>query len=232
MKKIRALEPQLLVLEALTYNQWVITMGQMLQATSMDLYIHCVNVASIAAHMALFGNRQMLNEQGISPISLVLGAFLHDIGYIGKGCCSACGKNPQSMSYMEQLAFDEHISAGLEQVKHHTDDPVVLDIVSMHHEYLNGTGYPNGCWAEDIPPHVRLVSIANSLCAYLENTQHTSSDSTPMLMTELLDYLHNESISGKYDITLLNAFFDGIMSYYDSLIPLHNGLRDYCSEKG
>ena len=131
MKKIRALEPQLLVLEALTYNQWVITMGQMLQATSMDLYIHCVNVASIAAHMALFGNRQMLNEQGISPISLVLGAFLHDIGYIGKGCCSACGKNPQSMSYMEQLAFDEHISAGLEQVKHHTDDPVVLDIVSM-----------------------------------------------------------------------------------------------------
>ena len=116
MKKIRALEPQLLVLEALTYNQWVITMGQMLQATSMDLYIHCVNVASIAAHMALFGNRQMLNEQGISPISLVLGAFLHDIGYIGKGCCSACGKNPQSMSYMEQLAFDEHISAGLEQV--------------------------------------------------------------------------------------------------------------------
>ena len=75
MKKIRALEPQLLVLEALTYNQWVITMGQMLQATSMDLYIHCVNVASIAAHMALFGNRQMLNEQGISPISLVLGAF-------------------------------------------------------------------------------------------------------------------------------------------------------------
>ena len=171
MKKIRALEPQLLVLEALTYNQWVITMGQMLQATSMDLYIHCVNVASIAAHMALFGNRQMLNEQGISPISLVLGAFLHDIGYIGRGCCSACGKNPQSMSYMEQLAFDEHISAGLEQVKHHTDDPVVLDIVSMHHEYLNGTGYPNGCRAEDIPPHVRLVSIANSLCAYLENFQ-------------------------------------------------------------
>ena len=130
MKKIRALEPQLLVLEALTYNQWVITMGEVLQATSMDLYIHCVNVASIAAHMALFGNRQMLNEQGISPISLVLGAFLHDIGYIGKGCCSACGKNPQTMSYMEQLAFDEHISAGLEQVKHHTDDPVVLDIVS------------------------------------------------------------------------------------------------------
>ena len=86
MKKIRALEPQLLVLGALTYNQWVITMGQMLQATSMDLYIHCVNVASIAAHMALFGNRQMLNEQGISPISLVLGAFLHDIGYIGRGC--------------------------------------------------------------------------------------------------------------------------------------------------
>ena len=136
------------------------------------------------------------------------------------------------MSYMEQLAFDEHISAGLEQVKKHTDDHVVLDIVSMHHEYLNGTGYPNGCRAEDIPPHVRLVSIANSLCAYLENTQHTSSDSTPMLMTELLDYLHNEAISGKYDITLLNAFFDGIMSYYDSLIPLHNGLRDYCSEKG
>ena len=122
--------------------------------------------------------------------------------------------------------------SGLEQVKHHTDDPVVLDIVSMHHEYLNGTGYPNGCRAEDIPPHVRLVSIANSLCAYLENTQHTSSDSTPMLMAELLDYLHNEAISGKYDITLLNAFFDGIMSYYDSLIPLRNGLRDYCSEKG
>ena len=136
------------------------------------------------------------------------------------------------MSYMEQLAFDEHISTGLEQVRHHTDDPVVLDIVSMHHEYLNGTGYPNGLQAQDIPPHVRLVSIANSLCSYLENTQHTSPDSTSMVLAELLDYLHNEAISGKYDITLLNTFFDGIMSYYDSLIPLHNGLHDYCSEKG
>ena len=122
MKNIRALEPYVLVMDSIVSNQWVATMSQMLLAASPELYYHSINVALITAHMALFGNCHMLSEQGISIHSLVLGAFLHDIGYIGKGSSSACGKQPQNMSYIEQLAFHEHIQTGLEQIRKHTDD--------------------------------------------------------------------------------------------------------------
>ena len=53
MKKIRALEPQLLVLEALTYNQWVITMGQMLQAT---YFFHFRLILNICIEVVLVKN--------------------------------------------------------------------------------------------------------------------------------------------------------------------------------
>ena len=56
MKDIRALEPQLLVLEAITSNQWVITMYQMLKATSKTLHDHCFKVALITAHMSATGS--------------------------------------------------------------------------------------------------------------------------------------------------------------------------------
>lgn len=233
MKNIRGLEPYVLVMDSIVSNQWVATMSQMLLAASPELYYHSINVALITAHMALFGNCHMLSEQGISIHSLVLGAFLHDIGYIGKGSSSACGKQPQNMSYIEQLAFHEHIQTGLEQIRKHTDDPVILDIVSMHHEYLNGSGYPNRLAGAELPPHVRLVSIANALASYIENFEHNCADGdhTPRVLSELLEHLDNEAVSGKYDIELLHSFFDGIMNYYSSLRPLHLGLHDYCIRK-
>lgn len=233
MKNIRALEPYVLVMDSIVSNQWVATMSQMLLAASPELYYHSINVALISAHMALFGNCHMLSEQGISIHSLVLGAFLHDIGYIGKGSSSACGKQPQNMSYTEQLAFHEHIQTGLEQIRKHTDDPVILDIVSMHHEYLNGSGYPDRLAGAELPPHVRLVSIANALASYIENFEHNCADGdhTPRVLSELLEHLDNEAVSGKYDIELLHSFFDGIMNYYSSLRPLHLGLHDYCIRK-
>lgn len=231
MKTILALNPQLLVLEAITCNQWVITISEMLRATSMELYRHSVTVASITAHMAVFGNRQILEDNGIEPLSLVIGAYLHDIGYIGKGGSTAYGKQPSAMSYIEQYAYTGHMDAGLAQAKLHMDDKVILDIIAMHHEYMDGSGYPKGLRGEEIPVHVRVVSIANAICAYFENTDFSAFESTKQLIDELLDYLNNEAISRKYDISLLAAFMDGIMRYYDTLIPLRDALHDYCLGK-
>ena len=233
MKNIRALEPYIHVMDSIVSNQWVTTMSQMLQAASPELYYHSVNVALITAHMALFGNCTMLSEEGISVQSLIQGAFLHDLGYIASGNSSACGKQLQNMSYAEQLTFHEHIQTGLDQICKHTNDSVIWDIVSMHHEYLDGSGYPNKLSGEQLPPHVRLVSIANSIASYMEHLEFNCADSerTPQVLADLLDRLDNEAISGKYDIELLHSFFNGIMNYYNSLSPLHKGLHDYCVRK-
>lgn len=44
-----------------------------------------------------------------------------------------------------------------------------MDIVRMHHERLNGSGYPNGISADRIPLYVRIVTIADILAALCED---------------------------------------------------------------
>src|SRR5207237_5933756 len=69
-----------------------------------------------------------------------------------------------SLSASERLEIEGHVnktfdilkmipwSRGLEQV---------ADIASKHHEKLDGSGYPNGLTAEQIPPQARMMTICD-----------------------------------------------------------------------
>lgn len=231
MKNIKFLEPYFRVMDAVTSTEWVTTMAQLLRLDGTKLYNHSIHVALTTAHLALFGNRHILAEYGIPISSLILGAFLHDIGYVGTSGSTICGKHRVEMSPVEQIAFRMHIDAGIHQVRLHTDDPVVLDIVSMHHEYLDGSGFPMGRKGEELPPHVRMVSIANSLSSYLENVEDMSSDRLSLIFDNLHKFIIDDVNRKKYDIKLIQSFFEAISVYYSNLIPLHESLRA-CNEAG
>lgn len=45
------------------------------------------------------------------------------------------------------------------------EDPALLDCVLMHHENENGTGYPSGKAADQIPMAAKIISLADRYCA-------------------------------------------------------------------
>jgi putative nucleotidyltransferase with HDIG domain len=89
-----------------------------------------------------------------------IGALLHDIGKIG--ITDAILQKPERLTSEEDLLIRQHPSIGrriLEGV--HGFQPF-LDVVELHHENWDGTGYPRGLCAEETPLTARVVKIADA----------------------------------------------------------------------
>lgn len=66
-----------------------------------------------------------------------------------------------SLSDEEWEEIRTHTERGHKLIKDHKLPEEVKEIVLKHHERLNGSGYPDGLHAEDIPMHVRITSVAD-----------------------------------------------------------------------
>ena len=78
--------------------------------------------------------------------------------------------------------------------------PEVLDAIRHHHEYLDGTGYPDGLGASDIPDLVRLLTISDIFAALIEARPYRP----PMARAKAYDIVHD--MEGKLEPALVRAF--------------------------
>jgi HD-GYP domain-containing protein (c-di-GMP phosphodiesterase class II) len=64
-----------------------------------------------------------------------------------------------------------HPVIGYELLKNDLSDisPEILDAVRHHHEYLDGSGYPDALMAPEIPDLVRLLTISDIFSALIES---------------------------------------------------------------
>jgi HD-GYP domain-containing protein (c-di-GMP phosphodiesterase class II) len=76
----------------------------------------------------------------------------------------------------------------------------MLAVVRWHHECLDGSGYPDGLRASDIPDLVRLVSVCDVYGAPIERRPYK-----PAMSAERA-YAILESSIGKLDGDLVRAF--------------------------
>ena len=88
-----------------------------------------------------------------------IGALLHDIGKIGVP--DEVLRKHEKLTPSEFEVMKLHTTIGrqvLEQVQHFDR---YLDIVELHHESMDGSGYPRGLKGEQIPLAARIVKIAD-----------------------------------------------------------------------
>jgi HD-GYP domain-containing protein (c-di-GMP phosphodiesterase class II) len=78
----------------------------------------------------------------------------------------------------------------------------VLDAVRHHHEYLDGTGYPDGLTATEIPDIVRLLTISDIFAALIEARSYRA----PMPRPKAYDIVRG--MEGKLEPALVRAFQD------------------------
>lgn len=99
-------------------------------------------------------------------------APLHDVGKVGIPDCILL--KPGKLSDGERRIMDGHVALGVDMVDRMIRDfglgrlpqlALLRNIVAHHHEYLDGSGYPNGLGTASIPLEARIVAAADVLDA-------------------------------------------------------------------
>lgn len=124
---------------------------------SKDEYLleHSVNVATL---LVTFGKHLQLPKETLKQMAI--GGIIHDVGKIkvdDKVLHKPARLTPEEFEHMKmhQVYADEIIMkvTGLSDVSR--------DVCLMHHEKLDGTGYPKGLAADEIPIHGRMSCIVD-----------------------------------------------------------------------
>jgi len=138
------------------------TVSEMFENASYT-YKHSVNVSilSIMTSKALGYSQSDIKN-------IALGAFLHDVG---KMCTDqTLITKPGRLTDIEREEVERHPEYGYDLIKDIESLPFTSkQIVLLHHEKLDGTGYPHGLKGIEIPEFVRIVTICDMYDAMATN---------------------------------------------------------------
>lgn len=157
-------------------------------------YRHCLLVAGLTAAFA----RHLGFPEGARRL-LTCAAILHDIGKarIPIGILHKPGK----LTAEETLIVREHPQIGYEMLCQQGGFArEVVEATHRHHEYLDGSGYPQGLGAEEISDVVRMVTICDVYAALIETRSYRAAMEPEEAYQVLL------AMAGKLDVDLLRAF--------------------------
>ena len=147
------------------------------------------------AHYSRLIARNLLAELNLSDEfveHVYLFAPLHDIGKIG--IPDHILLKPGALTADERGIMQGHVEKGVELVdmvlsgfslSHLVDSAIMLNIVACHHEFMDGSGYPKGLSAEQIPLEARIVTTADIFDALTSERPYKKCWSQNEAMAEL-----------------------------------------------
>jgi putative nucleotidyltransferase with HDIG domain len=173
-----------------------------LMGSDMYTYKHSVNVAvlSILTCRSLGYDYPLIKN-------IAMGALLHDIGK------SAVKDNliqkKEDLSKGELKEVHHHVVYGYDMIKDELSlSGYTKQIIRLHHEKRDGSGYPLGLHEAEIPDFVRIVTICDMFDAMCSSRVYRES----MPVYEVLEILMAESIY-RLDPVILQMFTKNICVY-------------------
>ncbi len=137
------------------YVQFVGSLAQALDARDAYTAGHSRRVSEYSCAIAKAMN---LPAQDLETIRV--GALLHDLGKIG--ISDLVLQKPGRLTPEENELIRQHPLIGKRILESVQGLEAYLDIVELHHENLDGTGYPRGLKGEETPLHARIVKVADA----------------------------------------------------------------------
>ena len=131
-----------------------------------------------------------LNDEFVEHVFLF--APLHDIGKIG--IPDSILLKPGKLDPAERTIMESHVQKGVEMVEHIIgdfalnrlpDSSILRNIVGGHHEWMDGTGYPNKLAGEAIPIEARIITTADIFDALTSKRPYKEAWSVDSACAEL-----------------------------------------------
>jgi putative nucleotidyltransferase with HDIG domain len=155
---------------------------------------HCLLVSGVATSFAI-----NLGFSSADVYRLGLAATLHDVGKATIPL--AILDKPARLDAEEERIMRQHPALGFEALKSVPGiDPEILDAVRHHHEFLDGSGYPDALRAPVIADIVRLLTISDIFAALIEARPYKAT----MSREKAYDIL--SEMGGKLEPALVRAF--------------------------
>jgi putative nucleotidyltransferase with HDIG domain len=162
-------------------------------------YQHCLLVSGLAA---AFAHRLGFREADRRLIAEA--AVLHDIGKARIPL--EILRKPAGLSPAEREVMRRHPGIGHDMlVAQGGFAPMVLTAVLSHHEYLDGSGYPQGLSGDAIPDPVRIITICDVYAALIERRSYKP----PIPPGEA--YAALVAMGGKLDRDLVRVFGEVVL---------------------
>lgn len=167
--------------ESIALQQLVESLMNTIDAEDHVPHDHSRNVAVTSQQIAIaLGLDQKTTEL------IHFAGHLHDIGKIGLP--DAILNKQGALTSDEWRWVKKHPEIGekiVRPVLHFSISGVVADQILSHHEWYNGAGYPAGLKGEEIPLGSRIIAVADTLSAMMEDRPYRRGTSFDQAVEEI-----------------------------------------------
>jgi len=153
----------------------------------------------------MIGRWLEMDEQTINKLGVA--GMLHDIGKVH--IPDEILHKPAALTAGEYEIIKNHSVYGYRLLQEQKDvDQQIMTAVLMHHERMDGSGYPAGLSHGTIPSLAAIVAVADTYDAITSKRVY-SDKRTPYVAA---DIIMKESLAGKVDARISKVFYDHILS--------------------
>ena len=138
---------------------------------------HSETVAELAVAI---GKALRIDGEGLERLRLA--GLLHDVGKIG--VADSILQKPAALQLEEEDEMREHVAIG-HGIMLSAELSLEAEWVLHHHERVDGTGYPQGLRADQIPLESRIIAVADAFEAMTGERPYRRSRTVPEALEEL-----------------------------------------------
>lgn len=157
----------------------------------------------VAKYSSIIGDGLGMNAEDLDRLRI--SALLHDVGKIGVD--DRVLKKPGRLTDEEFELMKQHPSKGANIMRPVAQLKEMLPGIELHHERMDGGGYPYGLQGDQIPLMARIIAVADTLDAITTNRPYQSA----MDLEYALDRIRSLAVA-KFDPKVVHALEAAVAS--------------------
>ncbi len=165
----------------------------------------------VATYSTILARKLGLDEDQVESIRLM--ALMHDVGKIGVS--DNIINKPGKLTNMEFDSIKQHPENGVRIIEPLLQNNASLRHVRSHHEWYDGSGYPDGLKGEKIPIEARIMAVADCFDAMTSDRSYRAALSKEYALAEI------EKMKGsQFCPKIADMFIQTVSSMTDDLYTL------------
>jgi HD-GYP domain-containing protein (c-di-GMP phosphodiesterase class II) len=155
----------------------------------------------VAKYSLIIGRELGLGDQQLDKLRI--SALLHDVGKIGVD--DQVLKKPGKLTDDEFALMKQHPVKGANIMRPVAQLKDMLPGIELHHERMDGQGYPYGLVGEQIPMMARIIAVADTFDAITTNRPYQSAMDLEYAVNRI-----NQLGGAKFDMDVVHAFHHAV----------------------